>query len=172
MTTWFTSDEHLDDQYIVDICERPWKSAKDMSVGIINNVNELLKKGDVLYHIGDWCRYNPLFPKMTTMRCQQLMSMYKDGIQHHLILGNHDRLPPFDYVEMGFTSVHTSLIVGGMALVHDPCVFDIVKNKYTLACGHVHGLFKNMKGVVNVGVDLHDYKPITLAHLMNLSIEE
>lgn len=167
MTIWFTSDEHLDDQSIIGICNRPWSQAEEMSLGIISTVNDLTKEGDVIYHIGDWCRHGI----MNALRTQQLMSMYKKGIQHHLILGNHDRLPPFDYVEMGFTSVHTSLILGDLALVHDPCVFDIIKGKYTLACGHVHGLFKNVKEVVNVGVDLHDYKPITLEHLMNLSIE-
>ena len=168
MTTWFTTDEHLDDESIIGICGRPWTHPEAMSVGIINNVNDMLKEGDVLYHIGDWCRHNI----MMTLRCQQLMAMYKKGITHHLILGNHDRLPPFGYVEMGFTSVHTSLIVGGLALVHDPCVFDIVKGKYILACGHGHGLFKNMEGVVNVGVDLHDYKPIELGYLMELAIKE
>ena len=165
MTHWFTSDEHLDDQSIIAICDRPWAQAEEMSLAIIHTVNETLKEGDTLYHIGDWCRHGI----MNALRTQQLMSMYKKGITHHLILGNHDRLPPFDYIEMGFTSVHTSLILGGLALVHDPCVFDIVKGRYMLACGHGHGLFKNMEGVVNVGVDLHDYKPITLEEVVSLA---
>jgi calcineurin-like phosphoesterase family protein len=87
-----------------------------------------------------------------------------------LILGNHDKLNPFKYVEAGFESVHTSLVLDKFFLAHDPALLAAMPLEYTMLCGHVHGLFKSMRDaqgrlVVNVGVDVWDYKPVSLEQL-------
>jgi len=160
MTNWFTADSHFGHKNIIRHCNRPWKSVDKMNSDLIKNVNDLLSPGDTLYHIGDWCWFGP----DRRQYHEALMSKYKDGIIHHLILGNHDRLAPFTYVDIGFTSVHTALWMTlnghNIIMVHDPSAYDVVKNKGTLICGHIHGLFKKIKNTINVGVDVWDFNPV------------
>lgn len=169
---WFTADEHLGHKNIIRYCERPWGSIDKMSIDIIKRANEVVKPGDTLFHIGDWCWFGPDRKHYH----EQMMNKYKDGITHHLVLGNHDRLNPFDYVELGFASVHTSLKLEAafghtLILNHDPAVHDVVKDKGILICGHVHGLFKLSHRTINVGVDVWDFRPVSEETLVTL-IEE
>ncbi len=75
------------------------------------------------------------------------------------IFGNHDKLNPFTYIELGFESAHTSLDTGKYILCHDPATSIVLPNRRWL-CGHVHILFKKLKNVVNVGVDQWGYFPV------------
>ena len=82
-------------------------------------------------------------------------------------MGNHDSLKPFTYINAGFTSVHTSLELtyndNQYILVHDPAPATIQKyNNYRWLCGHIHLIFKKYKNILNVGVDVHDFKPINM----------
>jgi calcineurin-like phosphoesterase family protein len=92
-----------------------------------------------------------------------------------LILGNHDHLTPWQYIECGIMSVHTYLQVtladGEVVnLIHDPAPATISKeimpNRWF--CGHIHTLFKELDNgrVVNVGVDVNEFKPISEQELM------
>jgi calcineurin-like phosphoesterase family protein len=83
--------------------------------------------------------------------------------RHVLILGNHDYMKPFRYVECGIESVHTSLIIGNILLAHDPAISVAMPKDMMMFCGHVHGTFTKLvkpKKILNVGCDLWDYKPL------------
>ena len=47
---------------------------------------------------------------------------------------------------------------------HDPAIHCMFPNKIII-CGHVHNLFKVQKNVINVGVDVWDYKPVSFEQL-------
>jgi calcineurin-like phosphoesterase family protein len=133
-----------------------------MTKEIIERQNDALKPGDVLYHVGDWA-----WGKASRLNAiVQTASRMRDDVTHHLILGNHDELDPFKYVDMGFTSVHTSLVVKvgdfDACLNHDPSAWTCLPKGMILVCGHVHGLFKAIpeRRVVNVGVDVWDFLPV------------
>ena len=105
MTTWFTADWHLGHEAIITFCERPFKTVKQMDNAIIKNYFELIKPTDTVFFIGD-----------LSMKKRDYKSWYHKIFSFlpgnkHLILGNHDNLPPFDYIDMGFTSVHTSFVI-------------------------------------------------------------
>jgi calcineurin-like phosphoesterase family protein len=91
-----------------------------------------------------------------------------------LVLGNHDRLNPFDYIEAGFWQVatHLEMRMDGIdfVLVHDPA-HAVMDKKKVFLCGHVHDLFKVMKNVINVGVDMWDYKPVSEVEITELAKE-
>jgi len=95
------------------------------------------------------------------------MSRMRDDVTRHLILGNHDVLKPFTYVNLGFASVHTSLKIRignyDAYLIHDPSAWTVLPRDSILVCGHIHGLFKTLpeQKTVNVGVDVWEFKPIT-----------
>lgn len=88
-----------------------------------------------------------------------------------LILGSHDYLEPFKYIEAGFESVHTSLQVGEFTLVHDPAVSCINRSMIFL-CGHVHDLFRIRLNAVNIGVDIWNFFPVSEEEIRKLINQE
>ena len=160
-----TSDPHYFHHNITQYCSRPFKSEQAMRNKLLENYNDLVPKDGTCFFIGDmamigtsqWEKMKALLNKMNGTK--------------HLILGNHDEIKPFRYIDCGFTSVHTSLVITmqigvyevKFCLNHDPCVWDLVPDDVILLCGHVHNLFKILpdKNVVNVGVDVWNFKPIT-----------
>jgi len=129
-----------------------------MNAIITRNYNSIVKGGDTVYFLGDIASWYEVSKDMLEKKIRSLKG------RKVLILGNHDNLKPFDYVDMGFESVHTSLKleVNGydITLIHDPAVAGVLKKKLFI-CGHVHHLFRNIENVVNVGVDVWDYSPVS-----------
>lgn len=168
---WFTADEHHLHKNIIRHCNRPYSNADVMYRDIVRNVNDCLSSGDTLYHIGDWCWGRP----ERSGRFYEVMNKYRSDIDHVLILGNHDNLKPFNYIDIGFQSVHTSLTLDyhriKIIMNHDPSIYQIIENQFDiLICGHVHGLFDSLSGKcisVNVGVDVRDFKPISIEEVLD-----
>lgn len=166
---WFTADEHHLHKNIIRHCNRPYPNADVMCRDIIKNVNDRLYPGDTLYHIGDWCWGRP----ERAGRFYEVMNKYRSGINHVLILGNHDNLKSFNYIDIGFQSVHTSLTLEKdikIVMNHDMSVYDVVKDDFDiLVCGHSHGAFKMIEHddchIFNVGVDVWDFKPVKISEI-------
>ena len=159
---WFTADQHFDHENIIKYCNRPFGSVHKMNKEIIKRYQEVVKPQDIVYFIGD-----------LSLRTSEHIRYYYKLItqlpgQKHLILGNHDSLKPFTYIDVGFTSVHTSLIVDDYILNHDPASSCVIHNSIWL-CGHVHDLFKTCKNVINVGVDVWDFYPVSLSQIQEIS---
>lgn len=118
--------------------------------------NEVVAKDDIVYHLGDFA-YGP-----GAKSWQQIESLLKvlNG-SHHLILGNHDHIKTFDYVEAGFCSVHTSLQIEDYFLIHDPAVAGVLKG-LKIIHGHTHGLGLRLSpDTYSVCVEMHDYYPVS-----------
>ena len=152
---WFTSDYHLSHFNIIRYENRPFQNINEMNKTIIENHNKLVHPEDAVYFLGDFS----LVGKEKFAWYKKHINMFNG--QKHLILGNHDYLKPFTYVSAGFISVHTALDIGEFILVHDPAVSIIHKDRKWL-CGHVHSLFKMQKNVLNVGVDVWDFNPVSI----------
>ncbi len=161
MTIWFTSDQHFDHDNIITYCNRPFKNVDIMNREIIRRYQEVVKPQDIVYFLGDISLRTSDHVKFYRKLLQQLPG------QKHLILGNHDSLKPFTYVDAGFISVHTSLVLclqgveSQYILNHDPAP-SCIDRKTIWLCGHVHDLFKRCNNVINVGVDVWDFYPVSL----------
>jgi len=163
MSIYFTADPHYGHYNAILYCNRPYKTSEEMDKALIKNHNEVVGKDDTVYIVGD-----------LSLRSNQHMNYYQSVIRKLkgikiLILGNHDTLKPFSYVNnIGFRSVHTSLeiTIDGIDLIlcHDPALSCIDRSKIFI-CAHVHDLFKIQKNVINVGVDVWDYKPVSFEEL-------
>jgi len=150
---WFTADWHLWHENIIEACDRPFTKCRNMHRTIKHNYNELVGENDHVYIIGD------VYWKRSVEELERMISGYKG--HKHLILGNHDNLKPFDYIEAGFSQVATSLEVDEFTLNHDPVVSYLRPDKPHI-CGHVHNMYKRCKNVLNVGVDIWDFKPVSI----------
>ena len=166
---YFTADWHLEHFNIIRYCNRPFKSTHSMQQELIRNFNTRVGPEDATFHIGDFTmlgagqmgKVERVIPKLNGA--------------HHLILGNHDRMKPFQYVDVGFTSVHTSFPLeykwAKFVLVHDPSVYHILDDDVYLLHGHIHTLYRDLlpeKKVINVGVDVWDYKPVSVEEILEL----
>lgn len=167
MAKFFTADEHYDDdEGILKYCNRPFANGIHMVSDIIHRHNEYVKPEDEVYHIGDFTFKNPADISFISSILRALNGT------HILILGNHDTTNPFKLVGAGFRSVHTSLELEidayRVILAHDPSIWTVVPERTIFICGHIHKLFKSIpdKLVVNAGVDVHDYFPISFKQVL------
>jgi len=159
---YFTSDWHFFHKNVIEYCKRPFKSEKHMRQCLINNYNEVVRKEDTCFVIGDAAM-------LGTSQWERLGSVVKllNGTKH-LIFGNHDDFKWDRYLDIGFTTVHSALWLQEgdkhVVMAHDPSVYCTLKPDTILLCGHIHNLFKSIpdKLVVNVGVDMWDFKPINI----------
>lgn len=157
---WFTSDTHFEHANIIQHCNRPFKNVQQMNKLLIKQYNSVVEQEDTVYFLGD-----------LTIKPRSYKSALRDIVQNmkgtkHLILGNHDYFEPFDYVEIGFNSVHTKLEIFSMILVHDPAT--AYTTDKTVLHGHVHNMWKKKNNAINVGVDVWDYKPVSFIEIRKL----
>ena len=150
---FFSADWHIDHSNIIEYCHRPFKNIQKQANALIRNYNELVSETDICYFIGDFMMD----------KNEDRLKAYLDRMNGTkiLILGNHDKMNPFAYVDAGFRHVHTALDVEEFVLAHDPSASIVVRPK-TLLCGHVHDLFKQQKNIINVGIDVWDYRPASI----------
>ena len=51
---WFTADEHYAHRNIIEYCNRPFSSIKEMDKTLIENHNKVVMKNDTTIHAGDF----------------------------------------------------------------------------------------------------------------------
>ena len=83
---FFTSDTHFNHANIVDFDQRPFVDLYEMTECLIQNWNETISPGDVVYHLGDFAlswgaKHGPLI--------DEILSRLNG--RKYLIAGNHDR---------------------------------------------------------------------------------
>lgn len=158
------SDEHYFNEPIVSHCKRPFESIDHMNEVLISSNNETVGSNDAVFHIGDFTYSDATFEDV-----KYLLSKLKG--KHHLILGNHDHLKPFEYIEAGFISVHTALWVEEFVMVHDPSVYTFCKHELgILIHGHLHDLYHTIPGkpVINVSAEMTDYRLLSFDAIRSL----
>lgn len=155
---YFTADPHFGHLNIIKSCNRPFKNENIMDRSIIHSYNSIITEDDDLIIVGDYCM------KTARHRDYYLSITKKIKGRKILILGNHDDLRPRFYLDIGFHSVHTSLETKikdiDVVLTHDYTL--AILNPTTLhLCGHAHHLFHHLKNIINVGVDVNDFLPVS-----------
>jgi calcineurin-like phosphoesterase family protein len=168
---FLTADEHYIHYNIIHHCSRPWKTLQAMHAALIKRHNNLVGENDLVFHIGDFA----FADSQDYLKVRKLFKQLNG--RHHLILGNHDEIKPFNYVKMGFITVHTALWQTwgdiNFVLAHDPAVYTAMDDG-VLLCGHIHKLWRTIPEhhgklqVINVGVDVWDYYPVLLDDIIDL----
>jgi len=114
--------------------------------------NAIVKPRDTVRHLGDFALGKThLWPDFL-----KKLNGYKI-----LIRGNHDGNPRVMKEKVGFDEVHEELEWEGWWLRHKP-----EKTNKPMLCGHVHERWTRIQDVINVGVDVWDYRPVTLNQLL------
>jgi calcineurin-like phosphoesterase family protein len=178
MTNWYTSDHHFNHFNILSYCGRPYPTLDKMHAAFIKNWNELVSVTDTVYYLGDFC---------FEAKKQDVLK-WKSKLNGHIVLiyGNHDHkvtrkaFKPECYFELGVKIGEFDCILAHRPLYPDHWdipVRDITNHfarkaeyeKYDFVIsGHVHNARLWTGRSLNVGVDMHDFKPISEAKVLSL----
>ena len=154
---YFIADTHFYHENIIKYCNRPFISSEQMNEYMVKNWNSVVKKDDIVYHLGDFA----LATKPQIMETVKQLN----GIKY-LIKGNHDTYNNEFYRRCGFKEVYDKPIIVNEFLIlsHEPIpwkISPIFLNIY----GHVHDseLYETYKpGYFCACVERHCYQPISL----------
>lgn len=170
---WFTSDTHLGHANIIKYCKRPFANVAEMNEAIISRWNERVKKGDLVYHLGDFAFCREVTDLIT-------FSKRLNG-QKHLVAGNHDRFVKQKRDDnYGFVTIqpYKKVSVGDQKIVlcHYPFkTWDGSHRGSWNLHGHSHGTMPRdfTAKQIDVGVDVWGFAPISfeeVSHEMERSV--
>jgi len=178
MTAWFTADLHLGHTNIIRYCNRPFTDVATMNDELIRRWNDVVAPTDTVWVLGDVA----LGPIDQTLGLIDRLAGRK-----LLVAGNHDRCWTGHgrraqgwterYCSAGFDQVHqgeVTLEVGGcnVTVCHFPYRGDSHdEDRYLehrpadesgwLLHGHVHDRWRQWGRMINVGVDVWAYRPVS-----------
>lgn len=151
---FFTSDTHFGHANIIKYCNRPFQNVAEMNETLIARWNEVVKPGDYVYHLGDFCfgDFGRYFNRL-------------NGIIS-FIEGNHDRQARAN--KNAFHSYHKLLEtrVFGQEIVLCHYSMEVWNKSHHGAWhlyGHSHGTLKDNPNRLSfdAGVDCHNFYPLS-----------
>jgi len=155
---FFTSDLHLGHSNIIKYCDRPFKVQNEMNEVIIKNYNDLVKPEDTVYFLGD-------IAFMSNVKAAWMVNRL-NGTKI-LVRGNHDKnhnkMKTFGFVD----SSHELTINTDYGTIYMRHVPNETYQEGLHFCGHVHTKWRFNRNIVNVGVDVWDFKPVLLEDIIN-----
>lgn len=178
---FYIADLHLNDQKIFDKCQRPFKNLKEYKDTLFANWNNKVAKKDTVFVLGDIADDNDV---------SWIAEFKKLNGTKHLIIGNHDNLILNQIIKSKiFESVDFIKMVMDnnrkVCVCHYPLMDWLEFNRNGLfVYGHVHNKtekngkayaqikeYYKDKPAYNCGVDVTNFKPVTLDEMINLKEE-
>ncbi len=161
MALFFTADTHFGDAPRIRVDHRPFKSIAEHDAALIERWNEVVGPRDEIYHLGDFTAIED------AKRVSALLATLNG--RKHLIIGNNDS--PATTENKGWASVgyYAELKVDGRLLIlcHYPFRTWHKMGRGAIDLhGHSHGRLKEATRQYDVGVDVFDYRPVTLATIL------
>ena len=165
---YFIADPHFGHRNTLALCRRQFFLIEEMDEHLICAWNETVHKNDQVYILGD-----------LMFRAKNPPAYYLDRLkgEKHLIIGNHDKtwMSKVDLSKY-FKSVQWMTVVntgkGKATLCHFPALEYV--GEYMIH-GHIHNraeklaywnLLKNNERMLNAGVDINGYKPVSIEELI------
>lgn len=196
MSIYFTSDNHFWHSNVIKYCDRPHKSIEEMNEDLINKWNSVVKPEDTVYVLGDFSlafRAVETFSYRLNGTRYLVPGNHDFNHSYHKKSRNQENREKWiqKYKDYGWIILpeQTTIDLEGLGTVnlcHHPYTtkYEIDNgDKYEkwrptddgklLLCGHVHEKWrtnKSLKGtlMVNVGVDVHNYAPISLEKIIEI----
>jgi calcineurin-like phosphoesterase family protein len=161
MTKWFfTADLHLDHPHtettgIITHCNRPFKSVLEMNIALMENWNMRVNRRDIVVILGD-------FAWATNRKYVQTMFINRLHGQKIFVKGNHDFWLN-EKRHMYNKKINGIKIYGSHYPLRSwPSGFNFH--------GHSHGNLKPLYNQLDVGVDCHNFTPISFEEAYEIII--
>lgn len=182
---YFTSDTHFGHANVIDYCKRPFANVLEMNHVMLSRLQQTLTDDDDLYFLGDWSMHQKYYSLLKAVPCRHF----------YFVLGNHDKAGKLaqqvdlDALESRLTiakKMTTKIGDQDFFLVHRPVM---ASDNVPTLCGHVHEKWRVQPAgveiseykyrdvqapkllkqpVLNVGVDQHDFWPISEVEVVAL----
>lgn len=151
---FFTSDTHFGHQNIIKYCDRPWKTAGEMTEGLIAYWNEVVPKDGIVIHAGDvaFCDPTDIIPQLNG--------------QIVLVKGNHDK-DRYDNLYWKVCDLLHLKAGKQRIVVSHYCMrtWDQSHRGSWHFYGHSHGTLPPVGKSWDIGVDANAYKPRSLIEM-------
>lgn len=161
---WFCSDHHFGHRNVINFCNRPYSSVEEMDDDLIYRHNNLVKKEDAVYFLGDFSwnqsyeKYKNLFSRMNGRK--------------FYIIGNHDNKQNLIRCQKNglLIDVRESKILNigsdTIHLTHYPLLewYNFHRNGKHFH-GHTHCTLDDYCQSVDVGIDAWEYGPVEFSEL-------
>jgi calcineurin-like phosphoesterase family protein len=166
---YYTADLHFGHSNVIEMSKRPFKDIDEMDNALIALWNRTVSNDDTVYIVGDFA-----------YRSSRPYSYYLERLngKKHLIIGNHDRhLVKTENLAAYFQSVQQMTVVKDGQEQIVLCHYPIAEwSGYFRGWYHIHGHIHNARNQVfeyiktqermlNAGVDINNYKPVTFQEL-------
>lgn len=171
---FFTSDTHFNHFKIVEYCNRPFASRKEMNKALIENWNKVVPRDGIVIHCGDFMLNNSL---KNEKDYDKIANKLNGTI--YLVRGNHDIIRLRENYQTKNHIVWVGDIlniqIGGHKIVAShypllcfPAQYNVFGHVHTLEDGRVYGPdspFSDFLKICeyrqyDVGVDQNGYKPV------------
>lgn len=150
MTVFFTSDHHFHHSNVLEFEDRPYETLDEMNQGLIESWNNVVRKTDTVFHLGDFCfgKYEDWVDILNQLRGDII-----------LIKGNHDKSKIINRVlRDGYLKeiypVGTQMKAEGFELNFSHYPMEIGNRPNKFSChGHLHSHPSRMTNQINLGID-------------------
>ena len=159
--TFLAADTHFYHDNIIRHCNRPWSIAEHTDA-LVARWNDTVKKGDLVYHLGDFAMIREQADGAPRMKLYRKLRMRLNG-KIVLIMGNHDQMSEEVYKECFVERYDLKEIsIDGIKLT--ACHFPMRSWNGSFhgrphVFGHVHGRLEKVDTGVScdVGIDVPEY---------------
>lgn len=166
---YLTSDTHFNQQRTLDLSKRPFINVNEMNWSLIEKWNNTVSPFDTVFHLGDFGDWS--YAKYLNGNIVLILGNYEKkemndkGLDY---IDYHDWvIDSFKFKEVFFN--YTTLNIDSddldvheeVKLIHEPSKF-FERERYKYACfGHTHGRQMIKPWGLDVGVDCHNFTPIS-----------
>jgi calcineurin-like phosphoesterase family protein len=157
---FFTSDHHFGHGGARGLFKRPFASVAEMDAAMVARWNQTVGPDDEVWHLGDFA------VRQSTLRVGELLAALAGT--KHLITGNNDGAATTGLPGWASVQSYVELEVDGswLVLFHYPLrTWNRIGRGALNLHGHSHGRLAPLRRQIDVGVDLWDFCPITLAEI-------
>lgn len=167
MTIWFTADTHFGHARIIEYEPKMrghFSSIEEHDQQLIDNWNARVRKGDLVYHLGDFAFAKPA-------RVKEIVDQLNGQIYH--VQGNHD--VPLEHKKVVWSKLYAEISPKVDGQKQKICLFHFPIqswNKNHRGSWHLHGHSHNHlrsgpnQKRLDVGVDAHYLSPISLEEVV------
>lgn len=160
MAVWFTADTHFGHGGALGRWKRPFASVSEMDEALVANWNARVGAEDAVWHLGDFAY------RLPAERMAGLLARLAG--RKHLLLGNNDGEATAGLAGWASVGHYAEFELDGIRLVLCHYAFrtwnGMYKGAYNLH-GHSHGALGPLPRQVDVGVDVWDYRPVTIEEI-------
>jgi calcineurin-like phosphoesterase family protein len=161
VTIFFTSDTHFGHGGALGLYRRPFASVPAMNEAIVARWNETIGPNDEVWHLGDFA--------IRQRHAVVVELLGRLAGRKHLVTGNNDPAETTALDAWASVQPYAEISIDGVFLVlcHYPFRSWRVMAKGSVNLhGHCHGRLKPQPRQFDVGVDVWDFRPVTLTAIL------